>query len=177
MIDVTKIDLTDIYNLAGKLVNKYKSALEENKINASGTLSKSVDFDVDFDEYHLAIYFLLESYYYQVEHGRGPSTGKFGVWRNKYNDIENWVRNKIRRGWFIPTTSYGIPKTDKEIKRVSGAIVHKISKYGFYGYDSSGKHILEGILKECEDDGLLDDIIDKIFEEYYTIIELEFGKI
>lgn len=177
MIDVTGADLTKVYDLCRKIVEYYKEQLEENNINASGTLSRSADFDIDFDEYHLAVYFIMESYWYYTEKGRNKSTGKWGDWNTKYRDIEQWLRNKIGRGKFIPSSSTTIPRTDKEIKKVAGAIVHKITKYGFYGYDHHGLHPLENTLKEAETAGIIDKIVDCVMDEFDKRVTIEFMKI
>ena len=92
MIDVSKVDWTKIYNYANQIVEMYRDNLSKEKIDASGKLSRSLDFDLDFDEYHVTIYLIMESYWYYIEKGRQRSTGKFGSWRNKYADIENWLR-------------------------------------------------------------------------------------
>ena len=177
MLDVSKTDLTAIYNLSNKILDYYKKNLEDMKINASGQLSRTADFDVEFSDYHLAVYFILESYYTYVERGRNKSTGKFGNWRTKYADIENWLRQKISRGTFVPTGGHTIPKTDKEIKSVSYLIARKITKFGFYGKDHHGKHILEKTMEEVERLGILDSIIDSIVDAYDKRIEMEFEKL
>ena len=177
MIDVSKVNFTKIYDLSKKILDFYKKNLEDLKINASGQLSRTADFDVDFDDYHLAVYFILESYYRYVEVGRNKSTGKFGRWANKVEDIERWLRQKIARGSFVPTSGHSIPHTDKEIKNVSYLIARKITKFGFYGKDKHGKHILEKTMEEVERLGILDDIINEIVDAYDKRIEVELEKI
>lgn len=177
MIDVSKVDWTKIYNYAAKIVNMYRAGLETEKVNASGQLSRTADFDLDFDEYHVTIYLILESYYHYIEVGRQRSTGKFGSWSTKYADIENWLRQKIGRGSFVPSHGHTIPRTDKEIKSVSYLIARKITRLGFYGTDHHGKHILEKVMDEVESAGILDDIIDEIVDAYSKRIEVELEKI
>ena len=177
MIDVSKVDWTKIYNYANRIVQMYRDNLSKEKVDASGKLSRSLDFDLDFNEYHVTIYLIMESYWYYVEKGRNKSTGKFGTWRTKYADIENWLRNKIARGSFIPTGGHTIPHTEKEIKSVSYLIARKITKFGFYGKDHHGKHILERTLDEVERLGILDSIIDSIVDAYDKRIEVEFEKL
>ena len=177
MIDVSKVDWTKIYDYANQIVQMYRDNLSKEKVDASGKLSRSVDFDLDFDSYHVTIYLIMESYWYYVEVGRNKSTGKFGSWRNKYADIENWLRNKIARGTFIPTGGHSIPHTEKEIKSASYLIARKITKFGFYGKDHHGKHILEKTMDEVEKLGILDDIIDEIVDAYDKRIEMEFEKL
>ena len=177
MIDVSKVDWTNIYNYANQIVQMYRDNLSKEKVDASGRLSRSVDFDLDFDNFHVTIYLIMESYWYYIEKGRNKSTGKWGNWRTKYADIENWLRNKISRGTFILTSGHSIPRTEKEIKSVSYLIARKITKMGFYGLHHEGKHILEKTLDEVERLGILDSIIDSIVDAYDKRVEMEFEKI
>ena len=177
MIDVSKVDWTKIYDYANRIVQMYRDNLSKGKVDASGQLSRTADFDLDFDSYHVTIYLILESYWYYIEKGRNKSTGKWGRWANKYADIENWLRNKIARGSFIPTSGHSIPRTEKEIKSVSYLIARKITKMGFYGKDHHGKHILEKTMEEVERLGILDSIIDSIVDAYDKRIEMEFEKL
>ena len=177
MIDVSKVNLTKVYDLSKRILDFYKKNLEDLKINASGQLSRTADFDVDFDDYHLAVYFILESYYTYIERGRNKSTGKFGNWRTKYADIENWLRNKIARGSFIPTGGHSIPRTDKEIKSVSYLIARKITRLGFYGMHHEGKHPLQNAIEEADRLGIIDEIIDCVVEGFEGKVDAEFEKI
>lgn len=177
MIDVSKVDWTKIYNYANRIVQMYRNNLDKEKVDASGQLSRTAAFDLDFDEYHVTIYLILESYYHYIEVGRQRSTGKFGSWSSKYADIENWLRQKIARGTFVPSHGHTIPRTDKEIKSVSYLIARKVTRFGFYGTDHHGKHILERTLDEVERAGILDDIIDEIVDAYSKRIEIELEKI
>ena len=177
MIDVSKVDWTRIYDYANQIVQMYRNNLSKEKVDSSGQLSRTADFDLDFDSYHVTIYLILESYWYYIEKGRNKSTGKFGSWRTKYADIENWLRNKIARGSFVPTSGHSIPHTEKEIKSVSFLIARKITKFGFYGKDHHGKHILEKTMEEVEKLGILDSIIDEIVDAYDKRIEMEFEKL
>ena len=177
MIDVSKVDFTKLYDYANRIVQMYRDNLSKEKVDASGKLSRTADFDLDFDEYHVTVYLILESYYRYIEVGRQRSTGKFGSWRNKYADIENWLRQKISRGTFVPSHGHTIPHTEKEIKSVSYLIARKITRLGFYGTDHHGKHILERTLDEVEKLGILDSIIDSIVDAYDKRVEVELEKI
>ncbi len=177
MIDVSKVDWTKIYNYANRIVQMYRNNLDKEKVDASGQLSRTADFELDFDEYHVTVYLILESYYHYIEVGRQRSTGKFGSWSTKYADIERWLRQKIARGTFVPSHGHTIPTTDKEIKSVSYLIARKVTRFGFYGMHHEGKHILERTLDEVERAGILDDIIDEIVDAYSKRIEVELEKI
>lgn len=177
MIDVSKTDLTRVYDLANMLVDRYRKNLEEMKINASGQLSRTTDFEIEMDDKHLVVYFILESYALYIEQGRNRSTGKWGNWSSKYKDIENWLRQKIASGSFVPSGTHTIPRTEKEVKGVAGAIVHKITEKGFYGYDHHGLHPLKAVLDRAEAEGVLDMMIDSIVGEYEKEIDVEISKI
>lgn len=177
MIDVSKVNLTKVYDLSKRILDFYKKNLEDLKINASGQLSRTADFDVDFDDYHLAVYFILESYYRYIEVGRNKSTGKFGRWANKVEDIENWLRQKIAKGSFVPTGGHSIPRTEKEIKSVSYLIARKITRLGFYGKDHHGKHPLQNAIEEADRLGIIDEIIDCVVEGFEGKVDIEFEKI
>ena len=177
MIDVSKVNLTKVYDLSKRILDFYKKNLEDLKINASGQLSRTADFDVNFNDYHLAVYFILESYWYYIENGRNKSTGKFGSWRNKYADIENWLRQKIARGTFVPTGGHTIPKTEKEIKSVSYLIARKITKMGYYGTTSMGKHPLQNAIEEADRLGIIDEIIDCVVEGFEGKVDIELEKL
>ena len=177
MIDVSKVDWTKIYDYANRIVQMYRDNLSKEKVDASGQLSRSLDFDLDFDEYHVTVYLIMESYYRYVEVGRNRSTGKWGSWRNKYADIENWLRNKIARGSFIPTSGHSIPRTDKEIKSVSYLIARKITRLGFYGTTHMGKHPLQNAIEEADRLGIIDEIIDCVVEGFEGKVDAEFEKL
>ena len=177
MIDVSKVDWTKIYDYANRIVQMYRDNLSKEKVDASGQLSRSLDFDLDFDEYHVTIYLIMESYWYYVEKGRNKSTGKFGTWRTKYADIENWLRNKIARGSFIPTGGHTIPHTEKEIKSVSYLIARKITRMGYYGTTSMGKHPLQNAIEEADRLGIIDEIIDCVVEGFEGKVDAEFEKL
>ena len=176
MIDVSKTDLTKVYNLSKRILDYYKKNLEDMKINASGQLSRTADFDVDFTDYHLAVYFILESYYTYVERGRSKSTGRFGRWSSKVTDIEKWIRQKIARDSFVPSHGHTIPTTDKEIKSVSYLIARKITRVGYYGTTHMGKHPLEDAIKQAEADGIIDEIIDCVVEGFAGAVDIEIEK-
>lgn len=177
MIDVSKTDLTKVYNLSKRILDYYRKQLEDMKINASGNLSRTADFDVEFNEYHMAVYFILESYYLYVEQGRNKSTGKFGVWSSKVTDIERWLRQKIARGSFIPSHGHTIPRTDKEIKSVSYLIARKITRLGYYGTDHHGKHPLQDAVEEADRLGIIDEIIDCVVDGFAGAVDIEIEKI
>lgn len=178
MINVDRIDMTPLYDGAAEIVRMYKAELEAQRVNASGELSRSADFDYDFDENDIALYFIANSYNYYVEHGRKPTGGGGGQkWVNSLQDIENWVQNKISRGWWIPKQNKTIPRTPQEIRGVAWVIRRKIHQKGFYGQNSSGLHILEKVLMDAEAKGIIDKMVDAVAQGFDNEVSLELEKI
>lgn len=173
MLNISNIDLTLIYDFAQDLVDMYRKELKDQRINASGTLSKSTNYDIDINDKEITIYFIREAYAYWVDNGRQPSRGEMGAWETKYEDIERWLRQKIANGNFIPRNGREIPHTDKEIRRAVGGIVHKITYHGYYGYDQSGKHILETVLQKANQLGIIDRMCSILYDAYDNEIQID----
>jgi hypothetical protein len=178
MIDVTKINHVPLYDGAREIVEKYKQELYNQKVNASDELSRSADFDFDFDENDITLYFIANSYWWYVEHGRRP-TGSGGgqTWTNSLQDVENWIQNKISKGWWIPRQNRTIPRTPKEIKSVAWVIRRKIHQKGFYGQNHTGLHILEKVLRDAEANGLIQRMIDSVIQGFDKEVSVELEKL
>lgn len=182
MINVDNIDFTSFYNSARELAEKYKQELELQKVNASGELSRSVDFDVDYDENSITLYFNMVMYWYYIEHGRKPTGGgggsSWGGWRQATRDIQQWIENKISRGQWIPRNNKPIPQVgSKEIKGVAYTIVRKIHTKGFYGQNHTGLHILEKVLMDAEASGLIDKMVNSVVQGFDNEIKVELEKL
>lgn len=178
MINVDNIDFTTLYDGAREIVEKYKQELYNQKVNASDELSRSADFDFDFNENDITLYFIANSYWWYIEHGRRP-TGSGGgqTWTNSLQDIQNWIENKISKGWWIPRQNRTIPRTPKEIKSVAWVIRRKIHQKGFYGQNHTGLHILEKVLRDAEASGLIDKMVNSVVQGFDNEINVEFEKL
>lgn len=178
MIDVTNIDFTSFYDSARQLVEMYKQELENQRVNASGELSRSVDFDVDFDENSITLYFNMAMWWYYVEYGRRPTGGGGGQkWTDSLQDIQNWMQNKISRGWWIPRNNKPIPRTPQEIKSAAWVIRRSIHNSGFYKPNHHGLHILEQVLQKAQASGLIDKMVDSIVKQYDNQVSVEIEKL
>lgn len=180
MIDVSKINLTPLYDGARKIVEMYKQELEAQRVNASGALSRSADFDFDFDENDITLYFIYNSYGYYINEGRRPTGGGGGQswgYPQNVNDISKWIENKISRGWWIPRNNKPIPRTPQEIRSVAYTIVRSIHNSGFYKPNHHGLHILEQVLQKAEASGLIDKMVDSIVKQYDNQVSVEIEKL
>ena len=180
MLNVDNIDFTTLYNGAAKLVQMYRQELERQKVNASGALSNSADFDVDFNENNIVLYFIYNSYGFYVEKGRKPTGGGAGQpWTNSIQELEQWIKNKMAKGWFVPKQNREIPRSPQEIRRVAYAIRRKIHTLGWYGElgQHYGLHILESVLNQAEASGLIQQMVDSVVSGYEKEITAEIAKI
>lgn len=178
MLNLQNIDMTTLYDGAREIVEKYKQELELQRVNASGDLSRSVDFDFDFDENDITLYFIANSYWWYTEKGRRPTGGGGGQkWTNSLQDIQNWIENKISKGWWIPRQNRTIPRTPKDIKSVAWVIRRKIHQKGFYSNNSVGLHILEKVLNDVEASGLIQRMIDSVVKGFDDEISVEIEKL
>lgn len=170
------IELSKLYDVAELIINNYKQQLEIDNINASNDLVNSIEWNIiQKDENTLTLQMDILHYFYYVEFGRQPS--KTDGWENPISDLSNWIINKIKKGTFIPRPDKQIPTTQQEIKKVANAIYDKITKYGFYGYNSEGKHSLDKTLQKSIADGLVEKFCNAIGGEMANEIVVELKQI
>jgi hypothetical protein len=112
-----KLDLKELNILTDLFANALKDALADNDINASGTLSKSIDGFVEFDGKWLSVGITLEEYYKYVEQGR--KRGKFPP----INKIREWIRIKP----VVPRSNNGKLPTENQLTYLIG---RKIAREG-----------------------------------------------
>lgn len=132
--------LTDTLQLWGEIIaEEYKNKLSSEGINASGKLSNSVKslFSINGTTYEVDLQ--LESYWKQIEEGRGPtkSNGDGQLRRS----ILEWIRVKP----ILPTPYDGKLPTEEQLAYLISRKIHML------GYE--GKQPLKKTI-----DGLKDDI-------------------
>ena len=175
--DVLDIELSKLYDIAELIIANYKQQLDIDNINASGDLLNSIEWNIaKKDENTLTLEMQLFDYWYYIEYGRNPSVGN-SEWENPISDLSKWIINKIKQGTFVPRPDKQIPTTQQEIKNVASAIYDKITKYGFYGYNSEGKHSLDKTLKKSIADGLVDKFCNAVGGALSTEIVVELKQI
>lgn len=123
------VDVTKLYEIADKIVLRYKNRLKEIDAQGTGNLINSVKSDIDLKNQVVSLYLELLDYWQFVESGRGPSHGT--GWANPIEDLSTWVMSKLQRGKFMPNPGHPLPTQPKEIKQVSWAIYKKITKKGY----------------------------------------------
>lgn len=178
MINVDNVDWTVLYDYAQQIVDEYKKEINNQKVSASGELADTATFDFDFNDNNVTLNLVLALQWYYVEYGRRPTgSGAGQKWPNAVWDIEQWIRNKMQRGWFVPRNNREIPKTDKDIRRTAWGITKKIHKVGWYSPDNHGLHILEDVLERAEASGLLNKIVQGITEQYNNEVTVELQRL
>lgn len=193
-LNVLNVDMTALYDGAKLIVDLYRQQLELQNINASGELSNSADFDYEFNENSIVLYFIYNSYGYYVEHGRKPTTGVTGVeWQNPVKDILDWMDKKNiipynrgsrpvpNRRSFVPSRPRSlkqpIQETDKRKLSAAYAILNKIHQKGWYDPNHQGKEPLKKALEEAQAQGVINKMYDAVFKGFVDEVELEIHKI
>ena len=194
-LNVQNIDFTKLYDGAKTIVDLYRQQLMEQNINASNQLSESADFDVDFNENDIVVYFIYNSYGYYVEHGRKPTGGGGGEkWMNPVQDIIDWMNDKNivphgistrpipKRPSMVPARTRGVKGAQnvngtKEEKAAAYAILNKIHRQGWYDPNHHGKEPLKKALEEAKARGIIDRMYNVVAQAYDKEIELEIKSI
>lgn len=149
------LDLTPLYNVAEEIIQNYRDEIIAIDAIGTGTLLDSIDFDIiQVNDNTLTLQLTVAEHYIWVEYGRSPS--RTDGWANPIEDLSQWIISKISRGKFIPRADKKIPTIQKEIRKVASSIYSKITKYGYYGTTSQGKHPLENSLTKSEQEGLIE---------------------
>lgn len=176
--DVQDIELSKLYDIGEQIINKYKEQLEIDNINASGSLSNSIEWNiVKKDENTLTLEMQLFDFWIYTEYGRQPTQAQTTEWEDSVGDIKKWIISKIQRGKFIPRPDKQIPTTDREIEQTAYTIVNKIHKYGYYAYNQSGKHPLQTSLQKSANEGLIDKFCNAVGGELANEIVVELNKL
>ena len=176
--DVLDIELSKLYDIGKQIIDKYKEQLELDNINASGSLSNSIEWNiVKKNENTLTLEMSLFDYWIYTEYGRQPTQAQSTKWDDSVGDIKKWIINKIEKGKFIPRPDKQIPTTDKQIEQTAYAIVNKIHKYGYYEYNQSGKHPLQTSLQKSANEGLIDKFCNAVGGELANEIVFELNKL
>ena len=158
-----------LYDIAEEIIQNYRDEIIDIDAIGKGDLLNSIDYNiVRKNENTLTLELIVLDYYYFIEFGRKPTSKLKTKWDDPIGDISNWISKKIQRGKWIGRADRPIPTTDKEIQKVSYAIVQKIHNVGFYGDTHYGKHPLENSLKKSIADGLIDKFCSVFAEQYNT---------
>ena len=122
MEDIYKLDIVPINRIAEELVQSYRQQLSADGKNASGTLSNTSSYLVNYDGKILKISLLLEDYWKYVENDTKPHFPPI-------DKIRDWIRVKP----VLPTARKGKLPTEKQLAYL---IARKISNSGTTGSHS-----------------------------------------
>lgn len=165
-----QVDVTKLYDIADKIVDRYKAMLEHIDAKGTGALIESVEADVQLRDQTVSLCLEVLDYYWQIEYGRKPS--KSGGWQDPIGDLTTWITSKIQRGKWMPKPGQPLPTTPKEIKGIAYPIYKSITKHG-YERDWFKERPLQRTLDSSMD--LLTEFAQVVADEIGREVEAEFA--
>ena len=142
------LDLDKIKSFTTGIVDEFRKVLEDEGINASSTLSKTADVEVEYDGVKIIISLLLEPYWRYVEYGRKP--GKMPP----IDSIRDWIKVKP----VIPDSKNGrVPSTNQ----LAYMIARKLGREG-----TPAKHIINKTVYTDTTERIMEAIRSEITEQF-----------
>lgn len=151
MEDIYKLDIVPINRIAEELVQSYREQLSADGKNASGTLSNTASYLVNYNGTLLKISLLLEDYWKYVENDTKPHFPPI-------DKIRQWIKVKP----ILPTARKGKLPTEKQLAYL---IARKISKVG-----TKGSHSLQSTLDKAN---IYNKVINEIQNQIIEKLKLE----
>ena len=151
MEDIYKLDIVPINSIAEELVQSYREQLSSDGKNASGTLSNTSSYLVNYNGTLLKISLLLEDYWKYVENDTKPHFPPI-------DKIRQWIKVKP----ILPTARKGKLPTEKQLAYL---IARKISKVG-----TKGSHSLQSTLDKAN---IYNKVINEIQNQIIEKLKLE----
>lgn len=151
MEDIYKLDIVPINRIAEELVQSYREQLSADGKNASGRLSNTASYLVNYNGTLLKISLLLEDYWKYVENDTKPHFPPI-------DKIRQWIKVKP----ILPTARKGKLPTEKQLAYL---IARKISKVG-----TKGSHSLQSTLDKAN---IYNKVINEIQNQIIEKLKLE----
>ena len=151
MEDIYKLDIVPINRIAEELAQSYREQLSADGKNASGTLSNTSSYLVNYNGTLLKISLLLEDYWKYVENDTKPHFPPI-------DKIRQWIKVKP----ILPTARKGKLPTEKQLAYL---IARKISKVG-----TKGSHSLQSTLDKAN---IYNKVINEIQNQIIEKLKLE----
>ena len=151
MEDIYKLDIVPINRIAEELVQSYREQLSADGKNASGRLSNTSSYLVNYNGTLLKISLLLEDYWKYVENDTKPHFPPI-------DKIRQWIKVKP----ILPTARKGKLPTEKQLAYL---IARKISKVG-----TKGSHSLQSTLDKAN---IYNKVINEIQNQIIEKLKLE----
>lgn len=151
MEDIYKLDIVPINRIAEELAKSYREQLSADGKNASGTLSNTSSYLVNYNGTLLKISLLLEDYWKYVENDTKPHFPPI-------DKIRQWIKVKP----ILPTARKGKLPTEKQLAYL---IARKISKVG-----TKGSHSLQSTLDKAN---IYNKVINEIQNQIIEKLKLE----
>ena len=151
MEDIYKLDIEPINRIAETLLQAYRQQLQGDGKNASGRLSNTASYLVNYDGTLLKISLLLEDYWKYVENDTKPHFPPI-------DKIKDWIKVKP----ILPTARKGKLPTENQLAYL---IARKISKVG-----TKGSHSLQSTLDKAN---IYNRVIKEIQNQIIEKLKLE----
>ena len=148
MIDRT--DLTKLYDISSEIAEIYRQTIKNSGVTASGQLEEFT-WEIEFDGNTYKLIYNLPAHWKWVEEGRRPTSGRKTKWPDPIGDIMMWMELKhiVPRPMYTKSLKPSRAKVPTK-EETAYMIVRKIHKYGYYGYNHEGKHLLQQSMDEAE---------------------------
>lgn len=147
--------LQDEFNMLREdLIQRY----DQLNMRASGNFERMLEVEVT----DTSAILWGPDYTEQLEHGRGPNSGKTGkTWENPVKDIEQWLIDK-GVGETVKSVMNGESNQEREIKRnvLAFLIARKIARYGYDRAGQGGVELLSKVVTPERIQSILDRISD-----------------
>lgn len=152
-----------LYDVCKKIADLYRQKLEDVGAVAEGTL-KNFSWDIEYSGSQFSLDFNLEEYWKCIEYGRPPT--KTDGWSDPIEDLKKWIQIKhlVPR----PDSKGRVPTIDQQAL----GLYWKITLKGY-----KGRHPLEQAMDDAEEQGLIDELENRLYDALTAELDKELTQI
>ena len=152
-----------LYDTCRKIAELYRDSLVDVNAVAEGNL-KNFSWDIDYSGSQFSLYFNLPEYWKWVEEGRAPTRTQ--GWNDPVQTLKRWIQVKhlVPR----PDSKGRVPSIDQQ----AYAIYMKITREGY-----EGRHPLEKAMDAADEEGLIDELTNKLYDALTAELDDEIAQL